>query len=266
MRILSRFGVVAAVILTGCKLSSDLPSSIPAGVVTATAVADGGGGHVVRPIGLFFNKVNVSIRDSRLAPDTCVDTLFTPLGQTPEPNVTNIDAGPSISVQTDLATGTLKPDTSVLGLITYVLPDSQSLPFTPGANMTVVVSGASNGFPAMTLTAPTAGPYTFGPIDTVPSGPLTITWSPAAGVQAAIDLSLQYSTDPGAHTANRQIYCSLHDDGSYDIPQRLAANWRVATADTRHLDSRRVLTSQQSVNFTQLVVNSQFFVSKSTFP
>ncbi|HEU4643566.1 MAG TPA: hypothetical protein VFS44_14005 [Gemmatimonadaceae bacterium] len=267
MRILGRFGVVAAVILTGCKLSSDLPTHVPAGIINATTVSDGSDGFTTSPVGIFYNNVNVTPpSDSRLAPDSCVDTTFVAPTNPGSPNVTNVDAGASIAVQTDLATGSMTPDTDEFGLISYVIPNSGSVPLSAGSTVTFVVPGAENGFAAMTITAPTVHPYTLGPIDTMPADSMLITWTPADGAPAAMDLSFQYALDSNRTTPNRQIACRFVDDGSGYIKKQFAAHWRQAAPGTRHIDSQRWRTTQQTIDFNSLVVQSRFNVSKTTFP
>lgn len=267
MRILGRFGVVAAVILTGCKMSSDLPTRLPAGIINVPTVSDGSGGFSISPVAVFYNNVNVAPpADSRLAPDSCIDTTYTPPGVQQSPNVTNVDPGAAIAVQTDLATASLTPDTDQFGVISYVIANNGSVPLSAGASVTFVVPGAENGFSAMSLTAPTVHPYTLGPIDTMPADSMLITWTPADGAPAAMDLSFQYALDSSRATPNRQIACRFVDDGSGYIKKAFATHWRQAAPGTRHIDSQRWRTTQQAVDFNQLTVQSRFNVSKATFP
>lgn len=264
MHIARRLGVAAVLVLAGCKLSSDLPSSVPAGVINIVADSTGPGQFIVRPVGIFFNKSNVVIPDSRLVVDSCQYGIYDSTANSPPISREWVSAGPSVGVQTDQATGTLVPDTSG-DLVSYVLSDGGALPFTPGSDVTFAVSG-SDAFPAMTLTANTAGPYAFGPVDTLPSDALDLTWSPADGNESAVFISLQFASDPNAVRPDQQILCSVHDDGAFTVNPQLAVRWHQATPGTRRILSYKWRTTTKVVNGAQLVVISQFDIAKYTFP
>ncbi|HEX6534950.1 MAG TPA: hypothetical protein VF041_10145 [Gemmatimonadaceae bacterium] len=264
MRIVRPLGVAAVLVLAGCHLSSDLPSSVPAGVINIIADSTGPGQFVVRPVGTFFKKSNITIPDSRQVVDSCQYGIYDSTA-TSGPIIRDyVNAGPSVGVQTDQATGTLVPDTSG-DVISYVLSDGGALPFTPGSQMTFAVAG-SDEFPAMTLTANTAGPYAFGPVDTLPSDALELTWSPAEGNESAVVISLQFASDPNAVRPDQQIYCSVRDDGAFTVNPQLAVRWRQATPGTRRILSYKWHTTTRVVNGAQFVVISQFDVAKYTFP
>lgn len=266
MRMTRPLGIVAVLALAGCKLSSDLPTSRPLGVINQKGVQVAPNTYATAPVGVFFNASGITTPDSRYVVDSCTQTIY-PIDTGATPKYSYLDAGPNVSVQTDLASGQLKPDTSLGGLVSYVVPGDSLLPFTPGAPITFTVPGATNGYPAISLAAATAGPYTFGPIDTLPDPTaFTITWSPAAGTGSAMVISLQFATGSTATAPDQQIYCSLVDDGSVTIPQRLASLWRTATPGTRHLSSYRWHTSFLNSGPAGLLVISEYDEEKSTFP
>lgn len=266
MRMTRPLGIVVVLALAGCKLSSDLPTSRPLGVINQRGVQVASNSYGTAPTGVFFNASGVITPDSRFVVDSCTQTIY-PIDTGATPQYSYLDAGSGITVQTDLGSGTLKPDTTLGGLVSYQLPSDSLLPFTPGAPMTFTVPGATNGFPAISLSAATAAPYTFGPIDTLPDpAAFNITWSPAAGTGSAMVISLQFATDSAATRPDQQIYCSLVDDGSVTIPRRLADLWRTARPGMRHLSSYRWQTSFLNSGPAGLLVISEYDVQKSTFP
>jgi hypothetical protein len=263
MRLISHLGVAACAVLAGCSLSTDLPTTVPRGVVGVIASPDPNGAYVTSPVASFFDASNFTLPDSRSVTDSCVTTDYpSPVGN--GSGTTFIDAGSPVTVQIGSSTGQLVPDT-VGGVVSYVLQGAP-MPITPGASVTVSVPGASGGFPATTMTAPTPQIYAFAHVNPTPDGPLDVTWTPAEGVGTAMVFALPYSITPGATQPDRQIYCSVFDTGSAEVPENLTVEWQHANPGTRSLVSYKWRTTFQSSGNAGLLMIGHLNVNYPALP
>jgi len=267
MKLIRGAAAMAVVALAGCKLgSSDLPSSINIGAIFMTDSLTPSGAHVLAPTATFSNESNLTLPDSRVPVDSCTSAPYPLTGADFLPSGA-LDAGASVSMQTDLGTTELTPDTTGSPpSVTYRLPADSAIPFTPGTSVTFAVPGATNGFPAMTVTAGTATTYAFSPIDTAPAADsFVVHWSPAAGTGTVLALTLAFSTNPDAIKPDQQILCSLVDDGVVQIPFALASLWRDATPGTRVIQSYKWVTGTNRQGGNAFFVRYRTFNNTATF-
>lgn len=266
MQRIANLSLIGLVALSAC-LNTDAPTRRDDGYIAVNLPATEQGGATAKalffvdPGGLRF------LPNSRFPADTCGIRPFAPgSGPLVPLGVQYLFAGDSITMQTDSATAFLMPSASPDGSISYELSGQDAVPITPGSEVTFSIPGAPDGYPPSTLAGLTAGPYTLGPIDTLPDETvgLSISWSPAGDDSSAVNLSLQYATQ-GSSVLDEQIFCSLRDDGAYMIPARLIDGWRSSTGP-RHVDSYRWRSTIGAGQTQLLGIVAQYNVSKSTFP
>jgi hypothetical protein len=234
--------LLAAAALAAAACSDPLPS-VPERTIAYTVLATqqnvAGDAYVLRPTALFFRTNSLNLVSSANAPDQCVDRAYAPHSPAVAdtfPAVTYLNAGESVALETNAGTtSTLIATTDAYGKSYYAPAANASVaPFTPGDVVTLTVPGggtATNAFPATTLSQTTVTPFTAGDVATSSNDPegLKITWSapptpPSGVVPTGMLVSLRYASF-GTGAANREVFCSLVDDGSYVIPVDVAAGW-----------------------------------------
>jgi hypothetical protein len=253
------------VVAAGCNLSSDVPRTRPVGVIRMVIQGDSENGYTTKPTAAFLQVGAIGLPNSDLAPDACVDSTYT-LPGVEEPLMGNIGAGESITAKSDLETASLTASATSSGTL-YSIEGNAPLKLTPGKAVTYTIPGDPAGFPAMTLDAATVAPFTLGPIDPNPESELRLTWAPVQGGNTAVVISLQYSSSPTSSTADRQIYCSVRDDGSFTVPTEFVGNWKNSSASARRATAYRWRTSFTSLNSALLLSISHYDAPpKTTFP
>ena len=222
-------------------------------VVTATDT-------ILSPEALFYRTGLLGLPTSRVTTDQCqVASYPTPSPGTQLPRF--LDAGDSVAVSTATTTKYLFPIINTNGEA-YVLEESDRFPFRPGENVTITVPGAAGGFANGTISVLTARGFTLGPIDPAPppTETLELTWTPAGDDSTKMLISLQYGVNQIA--ANQQIFCSLVDDGAYEVPAILLTQWRTANTGSRKAEAARWRVAAKEVTGGVLLVVSAFEVEQ----
>jgi len=104
-------------------------------------------------------------------------------------------------------------------LFRYSTPENVTFSYNRGDVAQASLPGAADVYPAATISVPLAEPIIPGTI-TVPTGttPMVFAWNGPTDSTSAVILSLRYANPATSTYANEQIYCSLYDDGFYQIP------------------------------------------------
>jgi hypothetical protein len=240
-------GLIAAsaIVLAGCNLSSDLPTTQRLGFVTITQYGEGDTA-TIDALGSFFQPsatIQPSIPNTAGIPDSCnlFDYQGDPGDQTPV-KVDNLNAGDSIVIKTDKATGKLVPVINMAGSVDYRLSGGR-LAFTPGSKITIEIPGDSGGFPARKDTVPTFVTPTFTPVERHPTEDLELHWTGGGAQYGAMQLQFLYSNNANDEP-NRGMLCMLRDDGSYTIPRFvMGGEWNGSPDDAQSVMAVRWNTS-----------------------
>jgi len=252
--------VASAIVLAGCNLSSDLSSSQRLGFVTVSQYGSGDTA-TIDVQGSFFQPsatVQPSIPNTAAVGDTCTVYDYDGPQETPGLKLDNLNAGDSIVVKTDKATGKLVPVLNLAGSVDYRLASGR-LSFTPGSQVTIEIPGDSGGFPARTSKVSTFPTPTFTPIERHPDNDLDIRWSSGGAQFGAIQLEFLFSNNASL-APNRYMLCRLRDDGSYTIPRfLLGGDWAASPDDAQSVSAIRWNTTidQQSDVLLDVVVQVQ---------
>jgi hypothetical protein len=246
--------LVMPLALAACLDPDPVPES-NYGVIALTSVVTSTD-TILSPEALFYRTGLLGLPSSRVTTDQCQVAQYpTPAQGTQLPRF--LDAGDSVIVSTAAATKFLFPTTGANGE-SYVLDDGVRFPFHPGENVTVTVPGAPGGFANGTISVLTARGFTMAPIDASPpaNDPLPLAWTPAGDDSTKMLVSLQYGA--GQLVANWQIFCSLIDDGAYEVPAILLAGWRSAQIGSRKVEASRWRVAAKEVTGGVLLVVSAF--------
>ncbi|HJU66888.1 MAG TPA: hypothetical protein VJ650_01490 [Gemmatimonadaceae bacterium] len=215
---------------------------------------------ILSPEALFYRTGLLGLPSSIVTSDQCqLATYPTPSQGTQLPRF--LDAGDSVAISTATTTKHLFPTTSSNGEA-YVLDEGERFPFHPGESVTITVPGAPGGFANGTISILTARGFTLGPISASPpaDSALRLTWTPAGDDSTKMLISLQYGL--GQIAANRQIFCSLVDDGVATVPSILLGEWRTATTGSRKAEAARWRVALKEVTGGVLLVVSAFEVEQ----
>ncbi len=250
--------VASAIVLAGCNISSDLPTSQRLGFITLSQHGSGDTATLAVQ-GSFFQPsatIQPTIPNTAAVGDTCsVWDYDGPPGSSTPIKVDNLNAGDSIVIRTDKAVGKLIPVINLAGSVDYVLSGDR-LEFTPGSDVTIEVPGDSGGFPARTETVQTFARPTFTPIERHPEEDLELHWSSGGATYGAMQLEFLYSNTANA-TPNRYMLCRLRDDGSYTVPRYVVGGeWATSPDDAQSVSAIRwntTLKQEQGVLFDVVV-------------
>jgi hypothetical protein len=264
MRALFGLSVIIVFAFAACGSPTNIPTSRNLGVINVKDTSNGGSGYKVFPTGVFWTASNVNLPNSTVVPDSCIDTVYFPPDTTTRHITTQIDAGSPIHVSTSTAAGDMTPDT-IPGVIVIYKGPAAGLTHTPGTNMTFAIPGAPGGFEAVTMAAKTAALLSLGPIDPQPPDSLRLTWNLQTPGTTAVGFSLLYKTT-GSLTFNRQVLCSLIDDGEAYVDKKTITKWKNAYPDQAVQAFRWVTTYQTGSNASLLLAISEFDTVKASLP
>lgn len=265
MRIFPGLTVLGVVIVAGCNLSTDLPTSQRVGIINVSQFGDGDTA-TLRADGVFFQtgpNIQLQLPNTSAVDDSCDVSDYNGPIENPLPHYDNLNAGPSISVVTDKVETSMVPAPNSVGSIIYSIPGGP-VAFTPGSDLNFDIPGDTGGYPAQTAKVRTLLPPTLGAVERHPADNLHLSWSPAGSQSGAVQLEFLFSSDSSA-TPDKVMFCRLRDDGSYDIPKSIASQWAASPDDAQSLTGLRWITTIVQNNDVLLDVIIQVPITPATF-
>lgn len=270
---------VATLAFTAC--TDPLPQPVDrtfAYVVLPTQLNSTGDGYVLRPSALFFRTSQLNLLQSADAPDQCADRAYVPRSTAVTdtlPSVTYLNAGTKLSLAVGGVTTPLPLHVDDFGKSYYGPVNNGSVAFTPGDVVTLTVPGSTgtNPFPSLTLSQTTVVPFTFDAVPSTPNdvtGGLQLTWTappaPSTGVAlSGMLVSLRYAST-GSGTPDREVFCSLKDDGSFLIDKDIASGWFRSQAVTHESSFTRWRGEVRQIGNVYTSVVSAFTVPTQAAP
>jgi hypothetical protein len=258
--------VAAVVLVASCNLDSslDFSSERNYAFVTIPGAQRSTGEYRTQPTAEFFRGSIGTIPNSSVIPDTCgLNPNFTETSS-PLTGLTDLTAGASITLEFDSGTETLLPE-PYQGRTRYELPADASAPYTPGDSVVVTIPGGA--FPATTLEAKTAEPFTITGLSTPAAGEnMQLQWTPADDNQSGMIISLRYAAPGTGSALNREVRCFFVDNGADSVPTRFAQLWASPTVTRREAVATRLRTRIVSVSGALAEVISFFQVPTPIVP
>jgi hypothetical protein len=264
--IVPRITCALALVLAACRESSG-PRQVTQfsyAIFNADIAAAQTGELSTSPVGYFFRAPALDLPSSEGTLDVCQLQRLVGGGSNLPPF---ISAGDSIAfAPSGGSTVYLKPQTDT-GVTSYYVPNRPPVAVTSGASVTFTVPGATNGFPASSITVRTVEPYQMStvPADIAEGQALTLTWDPAGDTDSRIDIAFLYATTPGGPLAE-QLYCSLVDDGGFVVPAANLNGFRAAAGSARQFASRRWRTSFKDLGGSFMLAISSYSAPLQRFP
>jgi hypothetical protein len=264
MRTYVLLSAVSVVLFAAC--SESLPNSRQLGAFDLRDTTDGAGGYVTNPTAVFWQASNFNLANSQVAPDSCLVVRYFPPDTVTAVLSNQLDAGAPIQVQTSLQTANMSKDTLPNGLQVYKSP-TFGISHVPGGDVIFTVPGAPGGFPAAVLHAVTPKILVIGPIDTLPTDSLHLTWTAGpAGTKGAVNMNLLFSRN-NTTKPDSVIECSMLDDGDFWVNRKIASSWAGANGFYRTVQAFRWITTFNSLSTSSLMAAiARFDTVKTTFP
>jgi hypothetical protein len=253
--------VLAGVALTAC-ISTEPQPTHDYGFVVLVGEENASGNTVIGdPLAYFLRTSNLSVSENGATTDECTIGQI-PESNEPQPGLPYLDAGAAVTVgltgQPPLSLAKMTPFPSQL-----LYRQAGDYAYTPNTAITASVPGTDGGFPAMTVSG-TAAPTFFVsevPVGETPASTIALSWqAPATAGRTTMNVSLRYAENAGE--VNRQIFCTLVDDGSYTISQLQAEGWNTSDNDVREALFERVRIDLEQSEQTEstLVLFSTYLV------
>jgi hypothetical protein len=177
-----------------------------------------------------------------------------------------VNAGDGVTFSSGGVTTDLEATTA--GGRTRYQPAGGTASHTPGATITFATTGVTGGFPAGSLTGLSAEAFTLNPIPLSVEGTTDfhrISWTPEGDDNSLIVLRLQYAAS-GSTVVNRELLCSLIDDGVALMPEALMEDY-VASAMRHNIGQRwRASYRLLSDNANAMVILSHYDVTAGNVP
>jgi len=131
------------------------------------------------------------------------------------------------------------------GLFRYANLMEAPFSYNAGDLAVATIPGAADAYPASTISVRLAEPIVPGAV-TVPAAGvvLPVTWNAGGDSTAAVILSLRYANPSNSSYGNEQIYCTLKDDGRFEIPASALGPFLAAPNSTRSLRLTRWRTRE----------------------
>lgn len=196
------------------KLTESNPTPNRYGAVNITAHGSSAASASANATVIFFEAFSAAVPSSVLqATDQCayaaVDTTTT--------YTTGVKkAGDKVTLSIGANTVSLPYEA---GLFRYANLLTNPFTYASGDAVVANIPGASEGFPSSSITVRLAEPLIPGAVAIPAFGaPLSITWNTSTDTTAAILLSLKYNNPTTSKYPNEQIFCSLRDDGKFELP------------------------------------------------
>ena len=121
--------------------------------------------------------------------------------------------------------------------------------YAAGDSAQLTIPGDPAVYPATSIKTRLAEPVIPGAVS-VPTGttPMVFTWNAGRDSSSAIILSLRYANPASSPFANEQIYCSLKDDGTHQLPTSALTAFLASPNDKRRLQITRWRTRELRVD------------------
>jgi hypothetical protein len=252
---------LAGVALTAC-ISTEPQPTHDYGFVVLVGQENAESDSVVSdPLAYFLRTSNLSVSEGGATNDECTIGPI-PESNEPQPGLPYLDAGTQLMV---VLTGhpplTLARSQPFPNQILYRQAGDHT--YTPGTAITASVPGTDGGFPEMSVTGTAATAFEVAevPVGDSPASTIALSWDPPATAgRTTMNVSLRYAE--ASAEINRQIFCTLVDDGSYTISQLQAEGWNTSQNDEREalFERVRIELEESDETMSTLVLFSTFLV------
>jgi hypothetical protein len=152
-------------------------------------------------------------------------------------------------------------------LFRYATPENVTFAYNRGDVVQASIPGDADVYPAASISVPLAEALIPGTIR-VPTGtePMAFTWNGPTDSTSAVILSLRYANPATSAFANEQIYCSLNDDGTHQLPTTVLTAFLASPNSQRSLTMTRWRTRESFPDARTILHIASSVDTTLTFP
>lgn len=233
-------GLLAAAALGACnKLTEYNPTTNRYGSINIDGSGTSATAATANASAVFFEAVQAGVPNSASAEQQADACVYAGV-ETPADG-RGFEAGTPISLAVGTNTVTIPFDATSAR---YAMPLTQRFSYTAGDNASITVPGSTN-FPASAISVKLAEPVIPGAIVIPATGsPMVVTWNGNNDATSAMLISVRYPNPASNTTANEQIFCSVKDDGRFEIVATALTALRAAPASLRTITLTRFRTNE----------------------
>lgn len=234
--------IAASLVITGCTSLTEgaVPDPNRYGAINITARGTSATTAQADATVIFFESITVAVPNSSLQQsDNCV---FAAVDTTTLVTQGQNRAGETIALTASGNTMQLAYSDTFKR---YATAAGQPFPYNAGDVAQVSIPGNATVFPAQNISVKLAEPILPQPV-TVPTDgqPMQVRWNGTNDATASVALSLRYADPTSSPYANRQVYCEVKDDGSFDIPASGLLSFLISPPELRSLTLTRWRTNE----------------------
>jgi hypothetical protein len=215
-------GLVLAVV--ACDQLTKPAALDPYGFMVMNTRVRTSGVYTTQPTAYFYTSYQINLASAGAAWDSCRVYPYDPTATSSGSSY--LPAGSSLGVSVSGRSDVLVPaSTTTAGPYNM---SAAGIVFTPGDTVTLTIPGDKSGFPASTVVAKTAEPFTVDPMVTPNLGQgMPLRWSTPTDNNSAMLFTFLYSNSGGS-TPNEEIYCTYFDNGQDSVPAYLMNKYVVS--------------------------------------
>ncbi len=232
--------LLAASVLGACnELTEYAPSTNRYGSINIDGSGTSATAATANASAVFFEAIQAGVPNSSSAEQQADACVYANIETTTDGR--GFEAGTPISLAVGTNTVSIPYDATAAR---YAMPLTQRFSYTAGDNASITVPGSAN-FPASAISVKLAEPVIPGPIVIPATGsPLVVTWNGNNDATSAMLISVRYANPASSTSANEQIFCSVKDDGRFEIVGSALTALRASPASLRTITLTRFRTNE----------------------
>ncbi len=234
---------VSALMLGACVGLDDSANNNRYGSVNLRATGSAPGPFSATATVTFFTGGEATLPTSVTSVDQCGQFPFTVEQIVPG----NLTGGTSLALRVGGQSYAMTEPPTVPRI--YTLPAPGVALYQTGDSAILTVPGVAGGFPGGQIAVRLAEPVLLGPLAPVEAGAdYAISWASNGDPRSGVIISMRYALAGSTDAPNRQLLCTVRDDGAYTIPGGVLTEWSTSNAASRSVNVLRWRTNEASVD------------------
>jgi hypothetical protein len=253
---------VSAFTMSACLSIDESANNNRYGSINFRATGSAEGPFAATPTAVFFTGGQATLPNSSTSSDQCAQFPLT--GEQIVPG--NLVGGPALELRVGGQSYSMTESATVARI--YTLPAPGVALYEAGDSARITVPGVAGGFPGSQIAVRLAEPVLLGPLTPIVVGEdFPISWTTNGDPRSGVIISMRYALGAAADEPDRQLLCTVRDNGAYTIPGGLLTEWATSNAAFRSVNVLRWRTNEVSVDErTKLHIVSTIDTTVVNFP
>lgn len=233
----------AALSLSACLTADESANNNRYGAINIRATGSAQGPLAATPTVVFFTGGESVLPNSATSSDQCGQFPLT--GEQIVPG--NLRGGSPLDLKVGANSYGMVESPTVARI--YTLPAPGVALYQPGDSARLSVPGVAGGFPGGQIAVRLAEPVLLGPLTPAVAGQdFPISWATNGDARSGIIISLRYAFTATSDEPDRQLLCTVRDNGSYTVPGGLLTEWATSNPAFRSVNVLRWRTNEASID------------------